>query len=198
MRHFISSAIIGLAVASPAAAQEAAPAPVEAPVAATAAAPQPSPLLVLKRDTPVELLAPSEVRSDNAPSGTKFKLRINKPVIVGGVTVIPVGALAYGSVTNAEGSGSVGKSGRLTAKLLYVEVGDQQIALEGDSSAKGTGAGSTALSVVFVGVMGLFHRGNNAKIKAGEIMTGFIGEDVTFDTSSTPPRRVVPAAATAQ
>ena len=33
-------------------------------------------------------------------------------------------------------------------------------------------------AIVLSGLVGLFHRGNNAKIKAGEIITGFVAEDV--------------------
>jgi hypothetical protein len=156
------------------------------PPAAAPAAPH---VNILKRDTPVELMATSEIRSDGAPAGTKFKLRVNAPITVDGKLVVPVGATAYGIVTSAEASGGVGKSGKLSAKLLYIQIGDLQIPLEGETSNKGAGAGSAALSVVFVGVMGLFHRGNNAKIKAGEILTGFVAEDVPLDLSSTPIKR---------
>jgi hypothetical protein len=143
--------------------------------------------VILKRDTPVELLAPSEVRSDKAPAGTRFKLRVNQAVQVDGVTVIPVGTMAYGEVTAAAGSKGLGKSGALSARLLHIELGGRTIPLEGDSSARGMGAGSGGMAVVFAGVVGLFHRGNNAKIKAGEIMTGFVGADTSFPSSAPVP-----------
>lgn len=136
--------------------------------------------LILKRDTPVELLAPSEVRSDKAPAGTRFKLRVNKAVQVDGVTVIPIGTMAYGEVIAAKSSQGLGKSGTMSARLLHIEMNGRTIPLEGESAAKGMGAGSAGVAVLFTGITGLFHRGNNAKIKAGEIMTGFIGADTSF------------------
>lgn len=148
------------------------------------APPAPPPALVLRRDTPVELMAPSEVRSDRAPPGTRFKLRVNKPVVVDGVTLIPVGTMGWGEVISASGSGGLGKSGLLSAKLLHIDLNGQPIPMEGETSAKGVGAGSAGLAVVFSGVAGLFHRGNNAKIKAGEIITGFVGRDLAFDPAT--------------
>ena len=34
----------------------------------------------------------------------------------------------------------------------------------------------------------LFHRGNNAKIKAGEILAGFVSKDVALDLSGATPK----------
>lgn len=144
----------------------------------------PAPQLCLMRDTPVELMAPSEVRSDQAPPGTRFKLRVNKPVIVDGVTLVPVGTMGWGEVISASGSGGLGKSGALSAKLLHLDMNGGTIPMDGETSARGVGAGSAGLAVVFSGVAGLFHRGNNAKIKAGEIITGFVARDVAFDAAT--------------
>jgi hypothetical protein len=182
MRHVLLAASI---IAAPASAQTETAAVPEISVVR----PAPPPGLVLRRDTPIELLAPSEVRSDKAPPGTRFKLRVNKPVQIDGVTVIPVGAMAWGEVISAEGSKGLGKSGAMSARLLHIDHGGRQIPLEGDSSAKGMGAGSAGVAVIFTGIVGLFHRGNNAKIKAGEIMTGFIGADTEF----APPAPAAPA-----
>lgn len=146
-------------------------------------------LVTIKRDTPVELMAYSEVSTADSTSGKRFKLLLNQPITVAGKIVAPKGSLAYGEVTSAEDSGGLGKSGRMTAKLLYLKLGDVEIPLEGETSEKGTGAGSAGLAILFTGWAGFFHRGNNAKIKAGEILTGYVAEDVLLDMSSTPVKR---------
>jgi hypothetical protein len=151
--------------------------------------------LVLKRDTPVELMATSEIRSDTAPPGSRFKLRVNQPLIVDGKTLVPVGATAFGEVMSSTASGGLGKTGAMAAKLLYIDSDGTQIPLEGDSSAKGSKTGSAGVAVLLTGVVGLFNRGNNAKIKAGEIVSGFVAADVAFDVAASPPRAI---AATAQ
>jgi hypothetical protein len=146
-------------------------------------------LVTIKRDTPVELMAYSEVSTADSTPGKRFKLLLNQPITVAGKIIAPKGSLAYGEVTSAVDSGGLGKSGRMTAKLLYLKLGDAEIPLEGETSEKGTGAGSAGLAILFTGWAGFFHRGNNAKIKAGEILTGYIAEDVPLDVSSTPIKR---------
>lgn len=161
------------------------------PMSPKVVAPAPAATLLLPRDTPVELMAPSEVSTADATPGQIFKLRVNRPIVIDGRTVIPVGTPAFGQVTAARDSGGLGKSGRMSAKLLHIQLGDMTIPLEGEMSAKGTGAGSAGVAILFTGWAGFFHRGNNAKIKAGEIMAGFVGEDIQLDLSGTAPRRVL-------
>lgn len=171
------------------------PQPAGDPVQATAVVSQ---TVTLKRDTPLELMAMTEVSTATAKPGQVFKLRVNKPVAVSGVTVVPAGSWVYGEILAARDAGGLGKSGRLTAKLTYLALGDVHVPVEGDISAKGTGAGSAGAAVLFAGLTGLFHRGNNAKIKGGEIVNGFVADDVTLDLSGPSPRLVAPAAAAQQ
>jgi hypothetical protein len=194
MIYLPAAAAALMLVAAPALAQQAeaqANPMTEAAIGPSAAA------ILLRRDTPIELMATSEVSTANVTPGTRFKLRVNKPIVVQDKPVVPVGAWAFGEVTTAEDSGGLGKSGRMTARLLYLQLGNAQIPLEGQTSAKGTGAGSAGVAVLFTGVVGLFHRGNNAKIKAGELLNGFIAEDVWLDFAATPIKRVTAPAPTA-
>jgi len=151
--------------------------PVDAPPAPEPAA------LVLRRDTPIHFMVVSEVTTKTHTAGHRFKLRVDKPVAIGGVTVIPIGATAWGEVLDAEKSGNAGKSGTLSAKLLYVDIGGVQVPISGTNDAKGaSGAGETVLGVLALGPLGLFAKGNNAKIKAGELMTGFVEQDTMMPT----------------
>ena len=152
--------------------------------AAIVVAPPPSALL-LRRDTPIHFMVVSEVTTKTHLAGHRFKLRVDKPVMIEGVTVIPVGAAAWGEVLMAKKSGNVGKAGSLEAKLLYVESGGLQIPVSGTNAAKGaSGGGETALGILALGPLGLFAKGNNAKIKAGELMTGFVEQDTEIVPSS--------------
>lgn len=144
---------------------------VSAPVA-------PAGTVLLKRDTPIHLMVMSEVSTKERGIGYRFKLRVNQPVTVGGAIVVPVGTLAWGEVTSATSSGNVGKSGTLSAKLLHVDLNGLFIPLTGETQAAGkNGTGDAVMAVMALGVLGLFAKGNNAKIKAGELMTGFTAED---------------------
>jgi len=141
----------------------------------------PSVGVTIPRDTPIHLLVLSEVTTKTHGAGYRFKLRVNEPVEIDGRVVIPVGAIAWGQVTSAEGSGNLGKSGSLEAELLYVEAGGKQIRIDGQTRNEGnSGTAETVMGVLGLGVFGLFAKGNNAKIKAGEKFTAFTIEDVTL------------------
>lgn len=135
--------------------------------------------IVLRRDTPVHFMVVSEVTTKTHLAGHRFKLRVDKPVTIDGLIVIPVGATAWGEVLDAKKSGNVGKGGSLEARLLYIESGTIRVPVSGTNAAKGASAGGeTALGVLALGPLGLFAKGNNAKIKAGELMTGFVEQDI--------------------
>ncbi|OWQ96225.1 hypothetical protein CDQ91_11915 [Sphingopyxis witflariensis] len=170
--------------AQPAAADTAEPAaPAETsviapPVVVANATERGVPMLLLKRDTPIHFMVISEVTTKTHMAGHRFRLRVDKPVLVDGITVLPVGAIAWGEVMQAKSSGNVGKSGSLEARLVYVENNGFRIPVTGNNSAKGaSGGGETALGILALGPLGLFAKGNNAKIKAGELMTGFVEQD---------------------
>ena len=176
--------------------EAAAPTTMEAKtVAAPAPAARPAAVL-LPHDTPVELMATAEVSTATAKPGTVFKLRVNKPVSLDGKVVVPVGTPAFGEVVTATDSGGLGKSGHMSAHLLHIQLGEARIPLEGDTQAKGTGAGSAGVAFVasLFNPLTLFHRGNNAKIKAGEILAGFVSKDVALDLSGATPKLAEEAA----
>jgi hypothetical protein len=144
---------------------------------ATAAEPAMAPL-VLKRDTPIHFMVVSEVTTKTHTPGHRFRLRVDKPVFVDGALALPVGTIAWGEVLAAKKSGNAGKSGSLEARLLYVDVEGYRVPISGSNTAKGAGGGAeTALGILALGPLGLLAKGNNAKIKAGELMTGFVEQD---------------------
>ncbi|MGH6695950.1 hypothetical protein [Sphingopyxis sp.] len=153
--------------------------PTEA-VPASAVEPAIAPL-VLKRDTPVHFMVVSEVTTKTHTQGHRFRLRVDKPVFVDGVLALPVGTIAWGEVLAAKKSGNAGKSGSLEARLLYVDVEGYRVPISGNNEAKGAGGGAeTALGIIALGPLGLLAKGNNAKIKAGELMTGFVEQDTAI------------------
>ncbi len=169
MAVLLSGAAQSGAIVEPAAAPDSVP--------AVAAEPAIGPL-VLKRDTPIHFMVISEVTTKTHMPGHRFRLRVDKPVFVDGVLALPVGTIAWGEVLAAKKSGNVGKSGSLEARLLYVDVNGYRVPISGSNTAKGAGGGAeTALGVLALGPLGLLAKGNNAKIKAGELMTGFVEQD---------------------
>lgn len=166
------------------------PMPLKAEAPETAETVAPSSYVVIIRDTPLELIATKEISTANIAVGAQFALSLNKALVVDGRTIAPWGTRAYGEVTSAAPSGNLGVTGKMSARLLYLQLGEMQIKLQGDVTAHGQGGGSAGIAFLLGGPVGLFHRGNNAKIKAGEIVTGFVDEDVTLDVSGSTIRRV--------
>lgn len=147
-------------------------------------------LVTLKRDTPLDLIATREISTASMKQGDLFELAVNQPVVIDGVKVIPFMTKATGEITYAAKAGGLGQNGSMSARLLYLTLGETRIPIQGDFSNEGGGAGSASMAMVFAGVVGLFHRGNNGKIKAGDHVPAFIAEDVVLDVSAAPARRV--------
>jgi len=172
---------LGAQPAEPVGPVSAAVQPVE-PQAALPLVPPPTPKAILPKGTMIRLMVLNEVNSRDHKAGYRFVLRVDEEVKVGTLTVIPVGAKAWGEVISAQGTGGAGKSGQLNAKLLYVEAGDQRIPLDGSrQSAGGSSTGQVVGAVVAFGIFGLLAKGKNAALKAGEIINGYTVDEARFD-----------------
>lgn len=130
----------------------------------------------------VRLMVTKEVNSRDNKPGDRFVLRVDEAVEVGGVTLIPIGAKAWGELLEAKQTGGVGKSGKINARLLYVEANGQRISLDGERQSSGSGGtGQVVASVIAFGPFGLLMKGNNATLKAGEILNGYTLADTLFE-----------------
>lgn len=195
MRYRPQYAVTGaflLMTATSGLAQTSAMPPVYAPLAAAVvpAVPQVEHALI-RQDTPVELMATKEVNGDIVTTGTRFTLRLNKAIMIGGKLLIPVGATAYAEVTDAVDSDAGGIGGSVSAKLLYLVQGATRIPLSG--TIHNEGAETSGVATALTGVYGLFHHGKAGKIKAGQLVSGFVAVAVALDL---PPTPEAPAAAT--
>lgn len=157
---------------------------------------------VLRSGTEVPLRLSEELttKGKHLRVGQRFHLETSEPVIVQGVTVIPVGSPAIGEITDVKNKGMWGKSGHLGARILYVTVNGRQIRLSGAFDDKGvTGTAGVVGAVAFVPVAGFFVTGTSAKVPVGTIVKGFTDEDVPLTMAAAAPiPLVVGAAATPQ
>lgn len=145
------------------------------------AAQQQAASIVLPRDTPVQLMVMTEVSTRDRHPGDRFRLAVNAPVTLGGRTLIPVGTLAWGEVIAVRSSGAVGRSGSLHVRLVAIDLKGISIPLSAEREMHGGQAtGQTVVAVIGFGLPGLFSRGNNARLKAGEVITAFTSADVTL------------------
>ena len=177
----IAAAVAAAVFAPQAQPAETTPAAVAPDTQPVVVAPQ-SAAIVLPKGTMVRLMVTKEVNSrDNRP-GDRFPLRVDEDVQVRGVTVIPVGAKGWGELVDAAGTGGAGKSGKISARLLYVEASGKRIDLEGQRQSVGSGGtGNVVAGVLAFGLFGLFMKGGNASLKAGEILNGYTVADASFE-----------------
>lgn len=159
-----------------------APAPIAAPVTTNA---------VLRTGTEVPLRLSEELTTQGKKLrvGQRFRLETAEPVIVQGVTVIPVGSPAVGEVTDVRNKGMWGKSGQLGARVLYVTVNGRQIRLSGSFDDKGVagGIGAAAVSAIVFLPAGFFMTGTSARVPLGTSVKAFIDEDVPLALATANP-----------
>ena len=126
-----------------------------APVATIA---QPAPLAVpppvtgnailrIGTEIPLRLEEALTTKGKQLRVGQRFHLTTSEPVLINGITVIPVGTPAEGEITDVRNKGMWGKSGHLAARILYMTVNGRQIRLSGTFDDKGTAGGWGAAAV---------------------------------------------------
>ena len=156
------------------------PLAVAAPVTSSA-------ILRVGTEVPLRLEQELTTQGKQLRVGDRFHLTTSEPVLVNGVNVIPVGTPAVGEITEVRNKGMWGKSGRLTARILYMSVGGRQIRLNGNFNDKGVagGVGAVAVSALVFLPAGFFMTGTSARIPAGTTIKAFVDEDVPLSMPAT-------------
>jgi hypothetical protein len=133
----------------------------------------------------LRLMVLNEVNTRKAKPGDAFVLRVDEAVALNGAVIVPVGAKAWGEVTEVEPNKALGKAGSIGAKLLHLELGDTKVPLTGEENSKGNkGGGKMALAVASFGVFGLLVQGTQGKLKAGHIINGYFASDMIYDPAT--------------
>lgn len=169
-----------------------------APAAPIAAPATTNAMLRVGTEVPVRLSEELTTKGKKLRVGHRFHLQTSEPVMVNGVTVIPVGSPAVGEITDVRNKGMWGKSGHLAGRLLYVTVNGRQIRLSGAFDDKGVagGIGAVAVSAIVFLPAGFFMTGTSAIVPAGSIIKAFVDEDVPLAmAAAAPPPLVVGATA---
>jgi hypothetical protein len=179
--------------------QQARPAAVQPTQAAIAPGPTQAVILapasgsVLRAGTEIQLRMEEGLDSNDKTvrEGNHFRMEIAEPVMLGGLVVIPAGSPATGEIVDIRRKGMWGKSGRITARVLNLRVGDRLIRLTGSFDDKGTtGTAGVVASVAFVPIAGFFVTGTSAKIPAGAGVKAFLDEDVAIAVPQAAPTPV--------
>ncbi|WP_206240457.1 hypothetical protein [Novosphingobium terrae] len=139
---------------------------------------------VIHAGTSIELETREELSTEgkHLKVGKRFEMDVLQPVLLNGQVVIPAGSHAVGEVVTVRNKGMWGKSGGVTARVLYVEANGRQIRINGTFNDRGeTGTAGVIASVALVPVAGFFVTGTSAKIAPGTRVLGFIAEEVPVE-----------------
>ena len=146
----------------------------------------------LEDGTPVRLRLAENVSSSDAHAGDSIALEVLDEVRVANVLVIPKGATALATVTNAQSKRSMGRAGKLDINIDSVKLVDgEKAALRAIKDVKGgghTGAMTGAMvatSLVFfpAAPLFLFVHGKDITIPKGTEITAFVNGNMPLDLS---------------
>lgn len=146
---------------------------------------------ILQVGTAVQLETRNELTTEHkaVKVGQQIEMDVLQPVMLNGQVAIAGGSRVVGEVTSVRNKGMWGKSGGITARVLYIEANGRQIRLNGSFNDRGeTGTAGVVASVALVPVAGFFVTGTSATIAPGTHVTAFIAEEVPviFADSTTP------------
>jgi len=168
------------------------------PAAGTTAAPQqsppsaPPPPHTLLDGTPVKLRLSETISSSDAKVGQEIPFEVVEDISVDDVVVLPKGATAIATVTEADHKKSMGRAGKLNIAISYARLKDQEkVALRAVKDSKGGGhvgamtGAIVATSIVFfpAAPLFLFIHGKDISLPQGTEITAFVEGDMHLDMS---------------
>jgi hypothetical protein len=182
----LAATMTGIASAQAVSATPANPTAMTAPIAAPVVN---NAILRTGTEVPLRLLETLTTAKKKLRVGQRFRMETSEPVMVQGVTVIPVGSPAVGEITDVRNKGMWGKSGHLGARILYATVNGRQIRLTGAFDDKGVagGVGAVAVSAIVFLPAGFFMTGTSAMVPVGSTFKGFVDEDVPLAIANAAP-----------
>ncbi len=145
---------------------------------------------ILQNGTPVRLVLKENLSSRDATLGQEIVFNVIDDVIVNGYLIISHGALAKGTVTEAQPKRRMGKAGKLNVNIDYALMANgEHAALRAVKNSKGDGRGAAvttgvvATAIVFFPAAPLFllMHGKDVAIPEGTEITSFINGDIRFD-----------------
>ncbi len=195
MRRFVAASLVVLSASGNSALGQASSTPVapataqSAPiVSATPVAPPPPNTLL--DGTAVKMRLAETISSSNAKVGQQVPFEVTDDVVVQGVTVLPKGAQALASVTDASPKKSMGRGGKLDVNVDSARLADgEKVQLRAVQDNKGGGhtavmtGAMVATAIVFfpAAPLFLFIHGKDITIPKGTEVTAFVQGDMRLD-----------------
>lgn len=142
--------------------------------------------------TPVKLRLSETISSAEAKTNQEIPFEVVEEVKIDDVVVLPKGATAMGTVTEADHKKSMGRGGKLNIAIKYTRLADnEKAALRATKDTKGGGhvgamtGAMVATAIVFfpAAPLFLFIHGKDITIPQGTEITAFVEGDMHLDMS---------------
>jgi len=134
---------------------------------------------LLREGTPVPLKFLSGLSSKTAHDGDTVEFLLDDDLKVGDSIVVPKGAHAVATVSEAQKAGMMGKPGELSVQIQYLLAGGTHVRIRGTQGREGDSKTGTAVALtVIFGPIGLIKHGKNVVIAAGTPLTAYVDQDV--------------------
>ena len=133
---------------------------------------------LVREGTLVSLKFESPLSSKSAHVGDPVEFQLDSDLKVGDTIVVPAGAHAVATVSDAKKAGMMGRAGELSVQMQYLVAGSNHVRIRGTQGREGaskTGA-TVALTVIF-GPVGLIKHGKDVVIPAGTPISAYIDQD---------------------
>jgi hypothetical protein len=134
---------------------------------------------LLREGTAVPLKFTSALNSKTATEGDTVEFFLDEDLKILDSVVIPKGAHAVATVSDAKKAGMLGRPGELSVRIEYVAVGSNRVRLRGSKGREGDSKTGTAIALtVLLGPIGLIKHGKNVEIPAGTPLTAYVDQDI--------------------
>lgn len=140
--------------------------------------------VTIKAGTIVPLQAVSNLKGGQANEGQNVDFTVTKDITVDGVTVIPKGTIAKGTVTEAQKSTIAGTKGKLSIAVKGIDLPSGEPLYFTGTNIYLTGQNRTALSVILTCVGALpciLIPGSAAKLPAGYEVNATVASTTTVN-----------------
>ena len=133
--------------------------------------------VMLAHQTAVHMKFAQTLSSADAKTGTEVNFEVTQDVVANGYTVIPRGAIGVGEVTQAEPKRRMGRGGKLSVSVKYVQLGNKEqvplhLVQEGQSADQK------------VGKVVPFMKGKDVTLEKGTEVTAYVSGDVKVKTAN--------------
>jgi hypothetical protein len=152
--------------------------------------PKPMTTFGLPEDTPVRLRLNRTISSATEKVDDKVDFTVIEDVKVGDVIVVPQGAIAIATVTEAKHKGRMGKGGKLNVNIDYVQLtsGDKVMLSATKGGKGGSHTGAMTGAMVATGILFfpaaplfLFMHGKDITITKGTEISAYVSADTPLD-----------------